>query len=274
MKEFGILILFLLFIIHNNDIIYGSLYALNIWSNKLFPILFPTFIICDLILSTNLINIITKKFGNIFSKIFNTSPYGLYIFLISLLTGTPSNAKNIKYLYDNNLIDCTDISRLLTMTYFFNPFFILKYTNIKILLIFWISNIITALLFRNYFSMKSYKIISVKYNYNFNDSISNNLNILFNILGVLSIIMAFIYALPINNIYLKVLLSGLLEITTGLEFNKLYINSSYFILLFLNLGGLSILLQIKSILKDTLLDYKYLLFYKLVCITIGFILLT
>ena len=149
MKKLLTFILFICFIINKNAIIYSASEALNIWSKSLFPVLYPTLILSDVLLASGIINKIPKVLYNIYSRIFKTSPYGLFVFLVSVFSATPTNAKILKDLYDNKLIDKNSLSKILSQTIFFNPILILTFSNLKVLIIMWVSNILTSFILRN-----------------------------------------------------------------------------------------------------------------------------
>lgn len=271
MRKLIFFIIFCLFIINRDGVVIGASEALNIWSSSVFPLLYPTFIISDLLLSTGIINIISEYLGVIFGKIFKVSNYGFYIILISMLSGTPTNVKNLLSLYNKNIINEEDLVKILGMSYFFNPFFIISMTSLKILIIMWLSNLICGFILRNYkVSKNSNKFFNINYDFNINDSIKNNMNLLLNILGVLVVYSVLSNILHINNIYIITLVTGLLEVTNGLyRINFNFHNNEYLQILIISLGGLSILTQIKSILKDTNIDYKYLLLTRIISAFIG-----
>lgn len=261
MRKSVVFILLILFLYNNEVVILSSLEALNIWSKNIFTVLFPTFILSDLLLSSGLVNSITKIFGKIFSKIFKTSEYGLYILLISLLSGTPTNAKNLKILYDNNYIGKNDITKIISMAIFFNPLLIIKLTSIKILVIIWISNLLTGFLMRRCLIEKNNSFKEINIPFNLSASIENNINILLNILGTITIFLTLSNIIPVPNTFFKIIISGCLEITNGLNKVNLIINANLIreilYVTFISFGGISIWIQIKSILKDTFINYKY-----------------
>ena len=260
MKILSILLL-LLFIIRKDAIILGSVTALNLWTNNLFPLLFPTFILSDFLLSSGIVDIISNKFGTLFSKIFKTSKYGLYIFLIGTLCGSPTNAKNIANLYNNKLISDSEVNKFLLFSSLFNPFLIITFGGIKVLLIFWNENIINSFLYRNIYQSNDISFNSIKRNnFNLSNSINSNITILLSILGTVTIFSCIIYGLSFN-VNLKLLFSLLFELTNSINLIKVFFESNtYLYLIAYSLGGLSIFIQIKSILKDTFINYKLLLF--------------
>lgn len=272
MRNFLILLVFLIFIFSKGSVVLGASYALNLWSKSVFPILFPTFILSDLLISSNIINVLTNKLGKLFGKVFKTSKYAIYIFLISLLSGTPTNAKNLKVLYDEGVLSLNSITKILSFTFFFNPFFILSFTSGRILLIFWISNLITGFLLRNYYQEEPSKNTSnIAIKFNFTKSIASNMTTIINILGTITIFMVISYAVPFINEYVNVLFTSFLEISSGLYKIKMYFDWDFMYLIALSFGGISILMQIKSILKDTFVDYKFIIVSRIITCLVGLI---
>lgn len=278
-----IIIIFFILIFIKKDIMYYTIYSTTlIWFKNIVPNLLPMFIITSLIVSSNLIINICNLFGNFFSKIFKTSKYGIFVFILSLFTGSPSNAKYIKDLIDNNLISKEEGNKLLLFTTNYNPLLIYSLltlyldnkTSITIICIVILSNIIIGLLNRNleYEKIKTnYEIKKI----NLSKIIKETMDTLLMILGTLIVFNIIVNILPINNLLLKNIFNGLLEITTALNGIKyLSINTNFKILLsiiYLSFGGISIHTQIKSILPDT--NYKLFLKNKLLSILISIILL-
>ena len=278
-----IIIIFFILIFIKKDIMYYTIYSTTlIWFKNIVPNLLPMFIITSLIVSSNLIINICNLFGNFFSKIFKTSIYGIFVFTLSLFTGSPSNAKYIKDLIDNNLISKEEGNKLLLFTTNYNPLLIYSLltlyldnkTSITIICIVILSNVIIGLLNRNleYEKIKTnYEIKKI----NLSKIIKETMDTLLMILGTLIVFNIIVNILPINNLLLKNIFNGLLEITTALNGIKyLSINTNFKILLsiiYLSFGGISIHTQIKSILPDT--NYKLFLKNKLLSILISIILL-
>lgn len=273
MRKIIILFIFILFFLNREIILMSGIEAINMWANTLFPLLFPTFIISDLLLASGIVNIITKLLGGIYAKLFKLNRCGIYIFLISLISGTPTNAKNLKSLRDNNYITDDEVTKILSTCIFFNPLLIIRLTNIKILLIMWTSNIITGIVLNWKNKTPNSKSININYPFNLNKSIENNINILLNILGTITVFLLLANLLPIKSPFFKVIFSGFLEVTTGLNKTNLFFKTSgiyeYLILVILSFGGISIFYQIKSILKDTNLNIKYFFLSRLLCTTIA-----
>ena len=282
LAKFTIFIFFILIFI-KKDIMYYTIYSTTmIWFENIVPNLLPMFIITSLIVSSNLIINICNLLGKPFSKIFKTSKYGIFVFILSLFTGSPSNAKYIKDLIDNNLISKDEGNKLLLFTTNYNPLLIYSLltlyldnkTSINIIIIVILSNIFIGLLNRNleYDELKTnYEIKKI----NLSKIIKETIDTLLMILGTLIVFNIIVNILPINNLLLKNIFNGLLEITTALNSIKyLSINTNFKILLsiiYLSFGGISIHTQIKSILPDT--NYKLFLKNKFLSIFISIILL-
>ena len=278
-----IIIFFFTLIFLKKDLMYTTIYSTTlIWFKNIVPNLLPMFIITSLIVESNLIINICNLFGKTFSKIFKCSKYGIFVFTLSLFTGSPSNAKYINDLVNKKLISTSEGNKLLLFTTNYNPLLIYSLltlyldniTSIILIVITILSNIIIGLLNRN----MEYELIKNKYqtkNINLSKIIKETIDTLLMILGTLIVFNIIINILPINNLILKNIINGSLEITTALNGIKyLFINTKTKILLsliYLSFGGLSIHTQIKSIFKDT--NYKLFLKNKLYSVIISLIIL-
>lgn len=265
-KKMLIILLIILIIIKRPVVINSILDGINIWVNNAFPALFPFLMISDLIISTDLINYITDYIGITFSKIYKMSKYSSYVFVMSLISGCPSNAKYIKDLLDTNLINEKEAVKILSMSLLYNPIYILTlttYLNIKdaifILILNIAINLIIGILNRNFLVTYNNNNKLIPKNFNLTESISRTIDTLLLVLGILSTFIALSSLIPIDHPLLK----GILEITIGLKdikYISLYNHKLIFTGMLLSFGGLSVHTQIKSLLKDYNLDYS--LFYK------------
>ncbi len=288
-----LLIFITIFFIFNHNTLIAStiLQGINLFFTKVFVSLFPMFIINDFLISLNIPYYFSKIFHNLFSKLFNTSGTCAYVFFMSLISGTPSSAYIIKNLYADHLISLEEANHYLTFTYFSNPLFLItmlsllfsKTITYKIILIHYLSNFIIGLLLRN----KAPKIT----NHNLTlktstlsstliKSISNAMTTLLVILGtiIFYLLLFFIISnlLPLN-IFLKTIISGILEITNGLN-NLLILNVSsklkeIIATCIISFGGLSINTQVKAILEDTNINFSYFFKGRLYQTLISFILI-
>ena len=260
--QISILFLFLLFKDHtiSKESIYSSFY---LWLYNIVPSLFPMIIINDILINYNFPTFICGIFYKLFNKIFKLSYNGVYIFIMSMFIGTPTNAILTKKMLDDDMIDINEVNKLIHVCYFSNPLFLYnmlslgfnKKTTIIVITTHYISNFIILFLIRNTYIPDKTILISSS-NINFSKLIVNSINkaidVMIRILGILCF-----YMLVTNYLKLNSLFSGLLEITTGL---KSIINgySNYKIIItviIVNFGGLSIFTQIKSILEDTHINF-------------------
>ena len=271
-------LLFLYFSIINNKLIITSiLSSINLWVTKVFPSLFPMILINNILIDYNLPYYIIKLFKK------NGLKY--YVMILSLFSGSPSNAIIIKELYHNNSINEIDANKLLTYTFFSNPIFLVTMLSLlfeinivwKIIIISYLSNFIISFIFKiNPLNLKSLK----NQKHSVSNSISKTMSTLIMILGTIVfyiLLSTFIITLfKLNNIN-STFIKGFLELTQGL--NSLQnININLFLkelisITFISFGGLSIHAQIKSILSDTNLSYKYFLYGRLLSIIISITLL-
>lgn len=250
------------------------LYSIEMWKNNIFPSLFPFFIISNLLIEFNFVEISGKLF-NPLMKLFKVNKNGSFVFLMSLISGFPSNAKYGLELLNKNLISKNDLMKLLTFTNFGNPLFILgtisiqflnnKYLGFVVLIAHYLSNIITGLIFRNkYISKNDFKQIEKKKISNFGSIITNSIfssiNTLVLILGIITTCL--ILTTLISNVFnfnqvFNSILYGIFELTQGLKHISLLnidINLKAIIMsMILSFGGLSVHLQVFSILNE----FKY-----------------
>ena len=262
------------FIFKNNKEVAGIIIdAVNLFFKKVFVSLFPMFILNDILINLNIPYYFYLLFSKIFLKVFHTNGLGAYVFIMSLISGTPSNAYILKELVMEGKLSNEEASHFLYFTYFSNPLFLIMMlsnlfkmkTAIKIILIHYLSNIIIGILIRKkapkitttIFSKETKKIGSI-----LTKSINKSMSTLLMILGTVTFYMLITYIIttPIEgNMLLKTLISGFLEITNGLNnlanlttFSKL---KEIIAIAIISFGGLSIHTQIKAILEDTKLNY-------------------
>lgn len=282
-----IILLFICFemLTNANLIIIAVQNAYNIWAYSVFPSLFPFFVISSILIGLNFPRVIGEVTKPIMNKLFKIKSDTAFIFIMSLLSGSPSNAKYTKELYLNGSITLEDANKILIFTHFSSPLFILgtitsfldnKEVGFFILVIHYLTNVIMGIVIRNYNpSCDQNKGISLKkviYEAsNTTDNISsivtksifNSINTIIMILGVISISTVMITIINSNFNLSKLtecIISGLIEMTNGLRTLmsldislKLKTAISMF---FISFGGLSVHLQVISIINDTKIKYK------------------
>ena len=249
--------------------------TLLIYINNVFPFLFITMIINNILLDINMI-----YYTN---KITNNPIY--YLLIVSITSGSPMNAIIIKDFLDKGIINENDASFLIAPTMFNNPLFIVNYLNLIFkekmlisLLIYYLSNIVLFIYIINKIKINKKSIIknNIKIKYLIKNSIDKSIH---NLLNILCIILIFKITCDIilNDSLISILIKGLLEITSGLT-SLININLSLKIKriitsIILSFGSLSILMQISIILDKYNINYKYFFKYKFIQIIINTILL-
>lgn len=274
-----ITLFFLVELFINKNLVFNTIsFSLDIWVNNLIPSLFPMFILSDILITYDFVKYIPKWFINIFSYLFNIKKECTLVFFLSMLSGFPTNAKNIRKLYDMNIINSKEASHMLMFTHFSNPLFILgtlaifflnnKKLGIIILLSHYLSNFIIGIIFRKLNTISSSISNEQEKNLHFGpvfvNAIKSSVDTLLLILGTLTCFLI-ISAIIINrfnlNSYNSLLIKSILEITMGLKELSLFnFNDLTKVILsscILSFGGLSVHMQVVSQLIDTDISYKY-----------------
>ena len=260
------LITYLYYTFLNNSYIIKEniILSCNLFIKNIFPSLFPILVISSIICNTNLLDNISFFINPIIKKLFNINNILSNIFIISLFTGSPGNAKIIKELYDKKLLTVDDCNKIILYTHFSNPLFIISFVKYKTKLVLfshYISNIIIGIILKNIKSTKDDKIQYAKNNSMTNiifSSINSSMSTLLFILGTIA---TFYIITSITNIeFFKLIL----ELTQGMNhIYNLNITTKIKTILFgslLSFGGFCKHFQVYGILKDININYiKYLL---------------
>ncbi len=273
-----ITLFFLIEIFTNKNLIFNTIsFSLDIWVNNLIPSLFPMFILSDILITYNFVKYIPKWFINIFSYLFNIKKECTLVFFLSMLSGFPTNAKNIRKLYDMNIINGREASHMLMFTHFSNPLFILgtlsifflnnKKLGIIILLSHYLSNFIIGVIVRKLNNISNNTVNEKEKKLYFGpifvNAIKSSIDTLLLILGTLTCFLI-ISSIIINrfdlNSYNSLLIKSILEITMGLKELSLFRFSNLTKVILssciLSFGGLSVHMQVISQLIDTDISYK------------------
>lgn len=247
---------FIILIFKNYEIVLKStLDATTIWLNKVFPYLFIMIIIQDLLINLD--------FASFFK---NTA---IYIFIMSLLSGTPSGTYIISKLKEQNIITKEYANTCLIFTFFANPLFLYsilnsiflsKLTTIRLMLILYLTNLILYFIYKKDLPSNGKSINTNEIN--LSSSIKTSINTTITVLGVITfyLILSNIIITEFNIIYpFNIFFKGFLEMTQGLAS---LINSSIkfkevIAMIFISFGGFSIHTQVSCILNEANLSYKY-----------------
>lgn len=282
--KYIVLSIILCVILCNLNIIISSTYEASLlFFNKVFISLFPFMILIDILLYFKYEDFLNNIFGGLFCKLFKISKNCSSVIIISLLTGSPNNGVIIKRLLDKECISLNEANKVLNFTFFPSIVFVIGvvgiglYNSFKIGLGLYLCIILNNLFIGLFLRKESFinnEFISLKNDVKFisylKNSIIKNFNTMILILGniILFFIIIGILKLIIHNEIILSILSGLLEMTSGVfminSLNislciKLYLTS--FILCF---SGLSILFQCFSILENYKIKVKKILFIRLI----------
>lgn len=291
--------LFLLFIFSKQNFD-SAKNTINIFLFSVMPSLFPFILFTEIILKTDIINILSKLFGKVVKKVFKISNNCSSSIIIGFLCGYPMGAKSVISSFENKEINYNEASILLNFINNCNPIFIIStislnlFGNTKIGIILLVSHILSALLI-GIISSKKYHNNIIQKNKEFlkgfekkslsNDktylnffdilktSILNSFITLELILGFMMIfnILSNIFSTLAMNINLNYnfvqILTGLFEVTGGC-FNignlNLDIKTKLCIISFmLGFSGLCIIFQIYSVIYKYKFSLKKLISFKI-----------
>lgn len=278
------LILFIIFLImFSKTNILAVQNAISLFFEKVFPSLFPFFIAADLLSHTNIINILNTILSPIMKPLFNVSGKGAFPFIMGIISGYPTGAKIVSDFRKNNICTKVECERLLAYTNNSGPLFIIGTVGSSLFLS---TEIGILLLITHIFGTLTVGIIFrfYKNNYYRNENIVDDLDIdnfssiltesIFNSFKTTGMIFGFIIMFSIiNNILLtsgilKVFPSAIIgsilstcEITNGINYISMIKSSNLTIHLiltsfFLGFGGISVLMQVYSIISKTDLSIK------------------
>ena len=258
-----------------NIMINSSINALLIFREKLFPSIFPFFVLSFLFINMGYPLILNKYFKNITRKIFHLSENTTFILLMSIISGFPSGAKYIVKDYNNNYITKEEGNQLLLFTHFANPLFVLGTCGIllnskrlayKILICQLLANIILGILVRPknititkkkevVFSTPS--LISI-----LPDAINEAMEVLIFMLGSITIFQFFTNCFLLftnESVFFKTIFTGIMDLTSGINLVPTLSTSielkALLMLIFITFGSLSVHLQVINAIKNTNLSY-------------------
>ncbi len=273
---FSLLIFIVLLFKYNYLLNKSVIDAVNLWLSRIFPSLFIMFVLNDIIIETDALRFLNIFLSPFFNKLFNTSGNSFQVFLLSLISGTPTSAFIIKEMLNNNSITTNDANKLISFTYFSNPLFLYnilslsfnKSITIKLIIIHYITNILIGIIYR-----KNNDNIKVKMTLKNKDSknifmvlpssITKSINTLLMILGTITFYMILtnlLLSLFNFNYLSSTIFKGILEITQSLNdlpfLDISLIKKELLAIAIISFGGLSIHTQIISLINDTEIKYQ------------------
>lgn len=256
-------------------------FSISIWIDNLFPSLFPFFIVSNLLLEYGFVDKISRWFNRIMPSVFHLPKEACFPFIISMFSGFPSGAKYTSELVKLGYITQDEGARLLTFTHYSNPLFILGFiatiifNNFKIGIVILVAHVFTNILVGIIFRKRkkcdlNRKIINISHKKSttfgsaLRTSIFSSLDTMCLLLGIVTIFL--ILTTILNEIFnfnplFKVMISGLFEMTQGIKglaiLNIPIVFKVMMATFFISFGGLSVHIQVLSIIDETKIKYKY-----------------
>ena len=286
-----ILFLYLGIFINPSLIIESGISSINIFKTKLFPSIFPFFVLASLLLELGIATKISNKLNPIFKRLFHVEGNSSFIILVSIISGFPSGSKYVVESYKNKTIDRNTANYLLTFTHFANPLFILGTGGLilnnlslayKILIIQITSNIILGIILR------PKEIISSKKINNYQNksllealpkAINDAIKLLLFMLGSITFFMFFSKLLTSFlslNPFFETIITGILDMTSGISLVPSIDTTNYIrgllVLTFITFGSFSVHLQVLNNIKEEDLEYKYFFFGRIIETSIALLL--
>ena len=286
-----ILFIYLSIFINPSLIIESGISSINIFKTKLFPSIFPFFVLASLLLELGIATKISNKLNPIFKRLFHVEGNSSFIILVSIISGFPSGSKYVVESYKNKTIDKTTANYLLTFTHFANPLFILGTCGLilnslslayKILIIQIISNLILGIILRPKEIISSKKINNYQ-NKSFLEAlpkaINDDIKLLLFMLGSITFFMFFSKLLTSFlslNPFFETIITGILDMTSGISLVPSIDTTNYIrgllVLTFITFGSFSVHLQVLNNIKEEDLEYKYFFFGRIIETSIALLL--
>ena len=263
------------FLFTNMEVLRGSVSNTGyLFLNNVLPNILPMFIISKLLINYNL---------PYYLSLVTHCPYS-YMFMSSLLCGSPSSAIIAKDMLDKGIIDIENANVYIMCSFFLNPLFLssmlgsflTRKTTVLVIVSSYLSNIILYLLLRKKGHIKIVKTKEERFIKVFINSINASTSVLTMIFMTMVVFNMMSILVPK---YLEAF-RGLLEVTGGLNYLKTLGQSKVSIvlsLIYINFGGLCILTQIKEILDGSKIMFSNFLisrFYHIICSIILYLVLS
>ena len=286
-----ILFLYLGIFINPSLIIESGITSINIFKTKLFPSIFPFFVLASLLLELGIATKISKKLNPLIRKLFHVEGNSSFIILVSLISGFPSGSKYITESLKSKSISKDTANYLLTFTHFANPLFVLGTCGLilnslslayKILVIQILSNLILGIILRPKEIIPSNSLTDYQ-NKSFLEALPKAINdaikVLLFMLGSITFFMFFSKLLTSTlslNPFFNTILTGILDMTSGISLVNTIDTTNYirglFVLTFITFGSFSVHLQVLNNIKEVDIDYKYFLFGRILQTSIALLL--
>ena len=284
----------ILLIINPSPYIDGINFALNLFVKKVLPTLLPFFIITKILTILGLGYYLSSIFKKPIKFLFNNSPIGGFIFLMSILSGYPIGAKMIAEYVELGCIEKEEAASLVAYTSTSGPLFVIGSVGVGMIgdyksgLIILISHVAGALLNgliyrkKSKFTDNSVELVNVPNTF-FSDAIKETVLSLLQVGATIVFLNLFIVVLEQSNtftfleIFVKIvnvdvgiirsLIYGCLEMTRGLnEIAGIMVNNKDMIVIsatIISLGGFSVYMQSMKFLGRVGISGRYFILTKI-----------
>ncbi|MDZ5711546.1 hypothetical protein [Jeotgalibacillus haloalkalitolerans] len=119
-------LLFFIFMLYSPaSTIDAALNGMTLFADIIFPSLFPFFVLTAMLPAISWVNMLAGLFGYIMKPLFNVSGQGALVFIAGSLSGFPIGAKMTADLLKNNKISIPDAQRLICYTNGASPMFLI-----------------------------------------------------------------------------------------------------------------------------------------------------
>lgn len=99
--------------------------GLNLWANSVVPSLFPFFVATELLMHTNIVNMLGNLLNSYMKPLFNIRGEGAFAFIMGIISGYPVGAKIAANFRKNSILTKEECERLLSFTNNSGPLFII-----------------------------------------------------------------------------------------------------------------------------------------------------
>ncbi len=275
-------------LVDSESILKSVLFSLNVFKENIFPSLFPFFVLSNILVKCGFVEFVSEIFKGLMGKLFKIKGAAAFVFIMSIISGNPANAKYTKELLDSGRLNIHEATKVLCFTCFSNPLFILgtvaitflnnKEAGLLILICHYLGNIIIGVVMRNYYPSVDSGKISFKKAINdmhnkrisnsesfgtiLTNSLTSSINTLLLVLGVITTFLVITTILSetisINSV-MQSTLNGFIEMTQGLKYISMEAIplklKCVLAVMMLSFGGFSVHMQIMSILSNSGIKY-------------------
>ena len=99
--------------------------GLSLWANSIVPSLFPFFVATELLMHTNIVNMLGNLLNRYMKPLFNIRGEGAFAFIMGIISGYPVGAKIAANFRKNGVLTKEECERLLSFTNNSGPLFII-----------------------------------------------------------------------------------------------------------------------------------------------------